>query len=353
MKLIKKLQECSTIGQADPILTKLGAGPAVKKLVETAIILSNSQDPQQRTHAFSFMETAIKELEDDKLNEEEMGKHGDEDGLNNSKINEEENDDNKNKLNEEEENKDGPENKIHEEELKNHNTGSREEGSEQSTDNTEPYPGTATDSPNGEKPMQDMSGTENQWNETGGMLPPGGAPPAGGMPPGGGMPQTGNGMIVPSLPPAAGPGLAPDIAQEMGIGMPQIPPMDTSQMMKQMQFTINDYHKRFIQPMSRLILQQKESLKQQKEAIKTLSQEIRETKATSGTLKLDLDFMRKNASAKFREIESPLQNYATFDKDGLPGIQPINRQQVKIESARAEIEQMDRLLNSKNKPMYS
>jgi hypothetical protein len=351
LKLIKKLQECSTIGQADPILTKLGAGPAVKKLVETAIILSNSQDPQQRTHAFSFMETAIKELEDDKLNEEEMGKHGDEDGLNNSKINEEENEDDKNKLNEE--NKDGSENKIHEEELKNHNNGPREEGSEQSTDNTEPYPGTASDSPNGEKPMQDMSGTENQWNETGGMPPPGVMPPAGGMP-GREMPQTGNGMIVPSLPPATGPGLAPDIAQEMGIGMPQIPPMDTSQMMKQMQYTINDYHKRFVQPMSRLIVQQKEALSQQKVAIKSLSQEVRETKAAGGTLKLDLDYMRKNSSAQFRETEPTLEkNYPSFDSHGMPGIQPIPRQQLKLSAARSEIEMMDKLLNSKNKPMYS
>ena len=63
MRLIKQLQECSTIGQADPILTRLGAGPAVKKLVETALILSNSQDPQQRNHAYSFMESAMRELE--------------------------------------------------------------------------------------------------------------------------------------------------------------------------------------------------------------------------------------------------------------------------------------------------
>jgi len=49
------------MGQADPILSRLGAGPAVKKLVETALILSNSQDPQQRGHAYSFMESAFKE----------------------------------------------------------------------------------------------------------------------------------------------------------------------------------------------------------------------------------------------------------------------------------------------------
>ena len=159
--------------QADPILNKLGAGPAVKKLVETALILSNSKDPQQRNHAYSFMESAIKELEDDehdagaKVREEGIGMHGNEDKLNN-KIHEEEDDD---------------EHKIHEEELSNHNTGSRDEGSEQSSDNTEPYSGEGKDTTNGEKPMQDMDGTTNQWNETGGMPQPGGMPPnGGGMP---------------------------------------------------------------------------------------------------------------------------------------------------------------------------
>ena len=63
--LIKKLQECSTLGQADPILTNLNARPSARKIIETAIILNNSQDPAQRSHAFDFMKTGIKELEDD------------------------------------------------------------------------------------------------------------------------------------------------------------------------------------------------------------------------------------------------------------------------------------------------
>jgi len=61
--LIKQLKECTTLGQADPILAQLNAGPAVKKLVETSIILSTSPDEQQRNHAFSFMKSAIQELE--------------------------------------------------------------------------------------------------------------------------------------------------------------------------------------------------------------------------------------------------------------------------------------------------
>lgn len=121
MKLIKKLQECTSIEEAQPILAKLHARPSAKKLVETAILLSNSEDPQQKDHAFSFMETAIKEMEDDA-----NGKHAEEDQLNNTKIGEMDDDD--------------EEKTIHEEELKNNNNGSREEGSEQSTDNTEPYP---------------------------------------------------------------------------------------------------------------------------------------------------------------------------------------------------------------------
>jgi len=356
MLLIKKLQECSTIGQADPILTRLGAGAAVKKLVETAIILSNSQDPQQRSHAFSFMESAIKELEDDnkdKLEEESpMGQHSHEDGLttpkigaeggNDSTISEEENDN---------------EHKIHEEELKNNNQGERTTGSEQSTDNTQPYPGEGEDSTNGEKPMQDMDGSVNQWNETGG-LPPNGMPPNG-MPPNG-MPAPPQGM------PGMMPGLDPNIAQEMGMIMPNIPPMNTNQTLQQMQYTvksmINDYHKRVAVPnqerLSTTINKQREALikydnilNQQREVIKNLSQEIRETKTTSGNLKFDIDYMRKNSNASFREsVTSPGQE--SFDSHGMPGIQPITQKQLKLIDARSQIEQMDKLLNSGNKFIY-
>ena len=352
------------MGQADPILTKLNAGPAVKKLVETALVLSNSQDPQQRNHAYSFMESAIKELEDDeKLHEEEMGMHSGEDGLNNTKIGEQEDDDDDKKLHEEEDDK---EHKIHEEELSNHNQGGRTTGSEQSTDNTEPYPGEGKDTTTGEKPMQDMDGTVNQWNETGGMPPPG-APP--GMPPGvppgmqpgmNGMGETpnGGGMIVP--------GLAPDIAQEMGLGMPQPPPMDTNQMMRQMQYTaqavMKDYDTRVILPMRQYMKKQSETIKnqretqiKQKDVIQKLSREIQETKTNSGSLKLDLDSIKKNANAHFRETVPTPQNYQSNEMDNVRSIvQPVpNQKRFKVEAARSEIEQMDRILNSNKNPMYN
>ena len=366
MKLIKKLQECATIGQADPILTKLGAGPAVKKLVETAIILNNSQDPQQRSHAYSFMESAIKELEDDdeKLHEEEMGKFGHEDGLANHKIGEEEDKDD-DKLHEEEDKDD--EHKVKEEVLDNHNNGPREDGSEQSTHNTEPYPGEGTDTTTGEKPMQDMDGTINQWNETGGMPPGGAAPPgAGAAPPGNPMQQAG-GMppgAAGGMPPGMMPGLAPDVAQEMGMIMPNLPPMDTNQMMRQMQYTVKnmvtDLYKKEIVPLrNRLQEQYRQTnsdkkqynsiLKQQREAIKTLSQELQETKAHNGSMSLDIDTLRKNSTAKFRETVPILNDFSGFEGRGTPTIQPVpQRQKMKLDIARSEIEQMDKILNSKS-----
>lgn len=356
MKLIKKLQECSTIGQADPILTKLGAGPAVKKLVETAIILNNSQDPQQRSHAYSFMESAIRELEDGTVGKapNEMGKFGNEDGLSNHQISEQDDDDDVEHKLVHEQNDDDDEHKVKEEVLDNHNNGPREDGSEQSTENKEPYPGTALDSENGEKPMQDMDGTINQWNETGGFPPGAGGPPGMGQPQQQQQPQPPMGGQVGPMP-----GMAPDIAQEMGMIMPEIPPFNTNQMMRQMQYTVNsvvsNLYKKEIAPLHRILKHQKEIQKQQKQAITSLSQELRETRAANGNMKLDLDSMRRNAGAKFRETTNTpeLQNYATFDSDGLPGVQPVRRQQVKLESARSEIEQMDKMLNSQNKPMYN
>jgi len=373
LKLIKKLQECSTIGQADPILTRLNAGPAVKKLVETAIILSNSQDPQQRSHAYSFMESAIKELEDEddhkEREESPMGMHGHEDGLANKTIGEEEEDDDHKEREEEEDFKDRKmhekhdeedEHKVHEEELSNHNQGKRTSGSEQSTDNEEPYPGEGEESADGEKPMQDMDGTVNQWNETGGMIVPGLPPVPNGMPPNGappnGMPP--NGAPPNGAPPQGGPGLAPDIAQEMGMVMPQPPPLDTNQMMRQMQYTLNDYHKRYISPLNRLIKQQKETLHKQKEAIKKLSTEIQETRNASGSMKLDLDHMRENATAKFRETESVPNvmpnSYSQFSNlPGVAAVQPVpNIKRNQISSARYEIEEMDKILRSKTS-MYN
>ena len=166
--------------------------------------------------------------------------------------------------------------------------------------------------------------------------------------------------------PNGAPGLAPDIAQEMGMGMPPPPPMDTNQMMRQMQYTVDNQMKNFynkvITPLNNTLKQQRETsrqqreaLTQQKEVIKKLSIELRESVANSGNLKLDLDSMKKNSSAQFREIEPRIQGYTSpAEIQSVTGVQPLpNIQRNKIAIARSEIEQMNKMLNSNKNPMYN
>jgi len=289
--LIKKLQECSTLGQADPILTKLGAGHAVKKLVETAIILNNSQDLAQRSHAFSFMESAIKELEDDDLT--------------------------KDKLHEEEDKKDDKdnkkENKITEEELSNLNNGPREKGSEQSTDNTPPYPGEGKDTENGAKDMHKMEGTENQFNETG-LTPP---------------------------------GLDPDIVKELGQDV-KFPPMNDKQTIQQMQYTVKELYRNHIIPLNKLVQKQGETISNLTKSHRVLEQKIQETK---GSMTLDIDQLRQNATATFRTQETT-GIAQPFDNPHVPPTYLVKNKAQELAEARAEIDAMDKILKSGNKSIY-
>jgi len=315
LNLIKKLQECKSVEEANPILAKLKARPSAKKLVETAIILSNSDDPQQKDHAFQFMATAIKEMEDDADKKK-------------PDFLEETNDDDKDK----------DDLAIHEEVLDNHNNGERVDGSEQSTQNKEPYTGEGTDTTNGEKPMQDMDGTVNQWNETGGM-PPGAGGMPGQMP--GGMPQQMTGQM---------PGLDPNIAQEMGMVLPQLPPMDTNQMMRQMQYTINKtvetLRRTQIAPLQKIV-------KQQREAIKSLSIKITETAKTNHSMTLDIDSMRHNANASFRETVDATSESPMYNGQPMSGLQPNHtRKKDKLDMARNEINEMNKIINSDKNTIY-
>jgi len=266
---------------------------------------------------------------------------------------------------EEKDDKDDDEHKIHEEVLDNHNNGPREDGSEQSTENTAPYAGEGVDTTNGEKPMQDMDDTVNQWSETNGMIVPGLAPidamNGGGAPPPPGMNGNGGGFGQPQPP-----GLDPNIAQEMGAQMPPMPQLNNNQMMRQMQYTIKhemrNYNNKVISPLIRHIKAQKEALDSQRKAIKQvaernhqLSLELRETKASSGNMKLDLDSMKQNATASFRETTPQLSGYTSpAEVQSVTGVQPLpNFQRNKVAIARSEIEQMDKLLNSNSKSIYN
>lgn len=212
MNLIRHLRECTSVREAAPILSKLKAGPGIRKLVETSMLLSNSNDPQQRDHAYGFMDKAIQEI------------------------------------------------------LDNNNNGAREDGSEQSSDNVEPYSNVSKTSKNGENSMVSMQGITNQWdnNQSSAMY---------------------TGVIEPSV--------ASELIQET--------PLDTNQMMRQMNHvvteTINNFYRKQILPFQKLV-------KQQREAIKYLSIKLEKNKRNRNSLDM-----------AFKETTNSLTTQANIQMD--------------------------------------
>ncbi len=287
MSIISKLRECTSIAEADGILAQARAGPAVRKLVETGILLRNHPDKQQREYGLSFINSAIQEVDGQgTLTKNEVPTNQDAHGI-----------------------KTKGDKFIKEEELAGGNKNGTA-GSEQSTDNTEPYPQVADSSEDGQKDMEKMDDTENQMTE---------------MMPGMGMP----GMM---------PGLEPSVANEMGQGMPQMPSMNTPQMMKQMQYTLERYHRNVVLPL-------RNTIAQQKEAIMQLSKQVRESEAKSGSMKLDIDTVKRGAMARpyVRETTVPMMGGPTIVGDGNPNRDTLER-------TRSEIANMDKTMRGQSNP---
>ena len=108
---LRRLVTCKDQRIANPILETLGASDSVKLNYKTALMLKNSG---QESQSGVYMETAIKELEDNIM--------------------------------------------------PNHNNGGRERGSAGSSDTMEPYSQPGTYSQDGGTSMMNMANTMNQWN---------------------------------------------------------------------------------------------------------------------------------------------------------------------------------------------
>jgi len=304
LKLTDKIQECKTVSEAHFILDKYNVGRPVKKLVETAINYAESNDRDDRVYAGTCMKSAIKEIKD--ANEDQ-----DIDDLD-----------------------------ITEEELDNHNRGTRTEGSDQSTENTEPFTGQGENSTSGEKPIDKIEGAVNQWNEAG-PLPAGGngnmmqqplGPPGGMMPPAGGMP---NQMATPPNGSAIVSGIAPTEMHE-----PQMNPQMQQYVKSIIDQEMSNYHNNVTSPtreiLKQTIREQAVKINMQGDALKLLSVQNRETHEVNNSMKLDMTVLRENATAKFRETEP-----STFVKDSGT-----------IQDARSEITEMDRILRTKPSEIY-
>jgi len=175
-------------------------------------------------------------------------------------------------------------------------SGTGTDGSEQSSDTEQPYPKEGTD---GEVTDMESATGENQMKEG-----------------------------IPGMPPAQiVPGLAPQIAQEMGQQMPPLPQMNTPQMMKQMQYTVQEALKPYRTQLSKIT-----------EAVKALDVRLRETETNRASMTLDIGSVKDNAIVKSHPIQETAPNW----NDGLPR---TTFPRAKLEETRMEILEQDKILS--------
>jgi len=236
--LIDRLREAKTLGDVDPILRQLDANGPVRKLVEASILQRMNPNPASYEYGVSMLNEAIQYLDKD---EEPAAPETPGVTVKNDKF------------------------VVKEETLDNNNPTGGQAGSEQSTENTEPYSGEGTKT--GDEDMINAPDTENQMSEVEAPFPM-------------------------NLNQEMG-GLHPDIAKQMGAKVPMIPPMNAGDQMKQTRYTIQKYHETVVIPLLK-------HSKSQDIAIRKLSQKIRETEARNGTYTLDMDVIKKNAPTQIR-----------------------------------------------------
>lgn len=277
-----KLQECRTITEAEPFLR--GRSATFRKIVETAILLQSHPNPQQQQIGNQFMATAIQELD---AAEEPTPKESP--GL-----------------------KTKGDHFVKEEELAGGNK-SGTAGSEQSSDNTEPYPQVAEDSEDGQKDMEKMDDTENQFSEMGGM--PGMMPP----------------------------GLDPQIAQQMAPQMPQIPQMNTPQQVQQMQYTVKKYMEAYMKPV-------REQVIRLTKANSFLSKQVKEMQTSS--IGLDIHKFSKENKGPLRETSVTMPKYVNNVDPGQTGGPRIFEKSYNLEKERQSIADIDKMISSTGNQPY-
>ena len=221
-ELYSKLSACRCDADAAPILESVRAGPSARKLTETGIALMQNPDLKQRQIGESFLRTAVREMEDKSMTNTTHAKPGE-----------------------------GEEdiNKLKENETPKSESGTGNSGSEQSSEFKQPYSGEGTDEPNSDiESMQTASG-EDQMGKISEMMP--------GMAP---------------------PGLDPAVLQQMQPQMPQLPQMNTPQMLKQMQYTVQEALKPYAKVIGEL-----------RQGVQALDTQVREIQTNKGAMTLDVE----------------------------------------------------------------
>lgn len=244
-------------------------------------------------------------------------------------------------------------NNTNEGELNNNNQGQRTDGSNQSTSNTPPYPQEGDTTTNGEKSMQHASGVVNQWSEAGnpnngdGLIVPGlpptemstsdmlnitspNGPPGqqempGGMPPGGGT----------SMPPGVGNPNNPEAALS-----PQIDPQLLQLINDTVRNELNNYHNKVTKPIKENL---DNTIHHRTIAIRDISTKLQKSISSNDSMKLNIDHLKNNASAKFREIEPSMQSSI---HSSIPLSMQQNNNNQTLNEARNEISKMCTILDN-------
>ncbi len=272
--------------QAEPFLR--GTSPTFRKTVETAIALSNHTDPNQRALGQNFWSSVIQE-QSVKLDKSEEPAQPHDYGLK-------------------------PKGKgfIKEETLAGGNKDGTD-GSEQSSDNTEPYPQVADSSEDGQKDMEKMTNTENQMTENFPPMP-GMSGPMGGMP-----------------------GMDPNVLKQMQPQMPQMPQMNTPQAVQQMQYTVREALKVYVGPI-------REQVIKLTKANSFLAKQMREMQAMKTGLDLH-DVKRTQGMGLHETLPRTVSNSSSMT--GQPNNEPrIYEKSYNLEAARAEILNMDKMISN-------
>jgi len=288
---IRKLQEATSITEIDAVLGNRKIGPAVRSHLETGIILKSHNDPNQRQLGEKWTQEAIREIEDDDKIEEANGAFKPENtpGEGEKDIT----------------------NKVKEEVLANNNPHTANAGSEQSSDNTEPYPKEGTDSSITD--MKDAEG-ENQMKEAG--FPP---------------------INIPGV----NNGIEPGIASEMGQGMPAPPPMTLPQQVRQTQYTVNETIKKVVLPYM-------QEISKLRNGISSLQKQVQELQLAKTGVALDMSKLNRVPAVPVRILEtagkSPL--------DPQYGVPEFKWTRAELEETRNRIAEQDNLLNQNRGQPY-
>ena len=301
-----KLRACRSCAEAKPIMEAMHMGSSQQQLMDYYYQLRVSKDPRQQAHGENAYATAVRETDEqnhDKHQEANGGLHRDQGGeADIAGI-------------------------IDKEKEADEITGALD--SHQSSDIDMPYPKEGKDTP--ESAIESMQGGSGAGTSQMGA----------GV--SDGLKENMPGMMPPMQPQNGMPPMAPEVQQAMAPKMPQMPPMNTPQAMRQMQYTVEANNSRLF---NRVINPLIREVKKLREANIALDKKVQETQSNAGSMKLDLDKVRENSVVREHRVRE------TVPGTGIE-VPTMTHPRAELENKRYEIAQLDKELQKSKPSIYT